>query len=121
MTDFIVTVHALERMTERFPDVAGRKRGRKYDKERGEFIHAEVMKAIADGRQSKVAPRELAPRESTFWNPNRKGVTIVWTEDKGRGYVVEEKGSDMFVLTVLKGEDPLSEEPAPGEVEGGLL
>lgn len=99
--DFIVTIHALERMEQRFPDlVAGMS-----DQEIGELVHREVMAALDAGRQSKFAPLEFAPYIARRWVPQKKGASVAWTEDRKRGYALQESEEGLLVTTVLWGVD----------------
>lgn len=100
--DFIVTIHALERFHERFPDLAEPRT----DREQGELIHKEVMAALDAGRHAKVPPIELACHGAERWEQRNPGAYIVWNEGKTRGYaVVEDEKEGMLVLTVLVGEE----------------
>jgi hypothetical protein len=97
IVDFIVSVHALERMHERFPeDVAGME-----DEEIGRVIHAEVTDALEHGRESNVAPRELSTYRPTGWVPAGKDCSFAWNADKTRGYVLRDAEEGMLVITVL--------------------
>jgi len=97
---FIVTIHALERMDQRFTELS-RSMG---DKKLGELIHAEVMDALDHGRHGSVPPLELAAYNGHGWGtPPKKGNYVVWTEDKSRGYVMWESPTELLVLTVLYG------------------
>lgn len=99
---FIVTIHALERMDERFSTLSGQMT----DKELGEFIHGEVMDALDQGRYGAVPPLELASyakRGNDWGYAPKKGTYVVWTEDKLRGYVLAESPEEILVLTVLYG------------------
>jgi hypothetical protein len=98
--DFIVTVHALERMAERFPAlIEGMD-----DTEVAEWLHREVMENWASGRRSSVAPAEFAPHRPRGWVPSPPGGSIVWNLDKSRGYALQEEPSEgLLVLTVLVG------------------
>jgi len=99
--DFIVTIHALERMEERFPNlIVGMS-----DQEVGALVHREVMEALDAGRQSKVAPLELAPYLAKRWVPQGKGASIAWTRDRKRGYALQETEEGLLVTTVLWGVD----------------
>ena len=99
---FIVTIHALERMEERFGEIAISMT----DERLGEFIHGEVMDALDQGRYGSVPPLELASyakRGGDWGNASKKGTYVVWTEDKLRGYVLAESPEELLVLTVLYG------------------
>jgi hypothetical protein len=96
--DFIVTVHCLDRMDERFPDLCSDLT----DAEVGKVIQREVMEAIALGRQSKIAPAELKHLYPERWVPTKLGATFVWNEERTRGYVIMEKGESLIVLTALR-------------------
>lgn len=100
--DFIVTVHALERMLERFPkDTHGLD-----DSEIGALIHREVLDAVASGRQASILPVEFAPYLHSSWKPAKPGGSFVWTEDKRRCYVLQEGSDGQSVLTVCGRNDP---------------
>lgn len=97
--DFIISVHALERFEERFPEVY------KSDDETGVLIHEECQDAMEKGRVSTVAPLELAHHDLDRWQAGR--CFYAWTPTKHRGYVLsEERQSDITVITVLKGKTP---------------
>lgn len=96
--DFVITVHALDRMTERFPEfVEGLDDG-----EIGELIHREVVDAIDAGRRAKTLPVGFAPLGRWRRLAQRKGGFVVWTEDSRRAYVLH-FSDEMYVLTVLTG------------------
>lgn len=99
--DFIVTIHALERMEQRFRDLCSGLS----DRVVGELIHGEVMDAIDAGRRAKMPPIELAPSGHERWLAQRKNGSVVWNEDKSRGYVLQDTDEGMFVLTVLVGDE----------------
>ena len=109
--DFIVTVHALDRFQERFPEYAAFN-----DDLQAQVIYEEVMEAFEAGRASGVAPAELAPLNHHGWKPAAKGCSYVWNKDKERGYVLQRVGTDLLVLTVLTGprdgEEPVTSEGA---------
>lgn len=97
---FIVTIHALERMEQRFSEIATSMT----DERLGEFIHGEVMDALDQGRYGSVPPLELASyAKRGGWGNSKKGTYVVWTEDKLRGYVLAESPEELLVLTVLYG------------------
>jgi hypothetical protein len=100
-SDFIVTIHALERMVERFPELVSGKD----DGEIGALIHGEVMDALDAGRFGSVAPLELAPTGHAQWDGSRKDGYVTWTADKRRGYVMQEGEEGLLVLTVIVGND----------------
>lgn len=99
--DFIVTIHALERIGQRFGAMV---KGMG-DREQAELIHTEVMAAIDAGREAKYAPLELAPSGRERWIAMKKDSTVVWNEDKKRGYVICHRHDGLFVLTVLIGNE----------------
>ena len=100
-TDFVVTIHALERMEERFPQLVEKMS----DTGQAELIHKEVMDALDSGRHGMVPPLELAARATDRWEHRRQGGYVAWTQDKGRGYVLQEHAEEgLIVLTVLTGE-----------------
>ncbi len=99
--DFVVTIHALERFQERFPELAETRTDRK----QGELIHGEVMDALDAGRHAKVPPIELACHGAERWEQRNPGAYVVWNADKGRGYaIIEDDEEGMLVMTVLVGE-----------------
>jgi hypothetical protein len=97
--DFVVTAHAFDRIHDRFPDLVEGMN----DQEQARLIHAEVMAALEAGRQSAVAPREFAPHRYTGWVPAAAGESYVWTEDRLRGYVLQDGQEGLLVKTVLIG------------------
>lgn len=100
-TDFIITVHALERFEERFPDLIDGKT----DQQVGAFIHTEVMDALEARRFGKIPPIELAAHSAEGWEQRNPGAYMCWTREKTRGYaIVEDKSEGMLVTTVLFGE-----------------
>lgn len=104
-TDFILTIHSLQRMEERFPGLVAEMT----DQEIGELVHEEFLDALEAGRRNTMPPLELMPRELNSWWQRTPGAYVVWTEDKRRGYVIKEDGEEgTFVLTVLVGDDPVS-------------
>lgn len=99
--DFIITIHALERFEQRFPEIAREKT----DQQIGELIHAEVMEALDAGRKAKIPPIELASYEISAWEQRKPGFFITWVKDKTRGYaLVDDPEEGMLVKTVLYGE-----------------
>lgn len=101
-TDFVVTIHALERMEERFPDIVETRT----DEEVGLFIQSEVHDALDSGRYGPTVPIELAPHGVDRWRQRNPGAYGVWDREKTRGYiVVEDQEEGMLVLTVLVGEE----------------
>lgn len=99
--DFVVTIHALQRMSQRFPQVASGVS----DRQLGELIHAEVIDALDHGRSGKYAPLELAPTGRERWIAMKKGAHVAWNEDKRRGYVIQDSSEGLLVLTVLVGHE----------------
>ena len=101
-TDFVVTIHALERMEERFTDTVADLD----DVAQAQLIHAEVHDALEAGRHSTVPPIELSARATDRWMYRKQGGYVAWTQDKGRGYVLQEQAEEgLIVLTVLAGEE----------------
>jgi hypothetical protein len=98
MSDFIVSAHALERLEERFPDLA-------HDDElvQAHLVRTEVFDAMDSGRTSKVVPLELASWRIENEVARDKGSFYAWTEGKVRGYLVKRSGDDMVVVTALGG------------------
>jgi hypothetical protein len=99
--DFVVTIHALERMDERFPDLTSGKT----DREVGELIHNEVMDALDAGRRSKMPPIQLAPEGRERWLAAKKHGSVTWTQNKERGYILQDTDEGLLVLTVLVGKE----------------
>lgn len=99
-TDFVVTIHALERLEQRFPKlIAGLG-----DKEQADLVHEEVMEALDCRRYGIVPPIEIASRSPDRWITRTRDSYFCWTKDKTRGYLLkddEEEG--LLVLTVLIG------------------
>ena len=103
-TDFVVTIHALERMEERFPELTKEMS----DTKQAELMQGEVMDALEAGRHGMVPPVELSARAVERWQYRKPGGYVVWTQDKERGYVVQECPKEgLVVLTVIAGEDRL--------------
>ena len=101
-TDFVVTIHALERMEERFPEITNTRT----DEEVGIFIQSEVHDALDSGRHNSTVPIELAPHGGDSWRQRNPGAYGVWNREKTRGYiVVEDEDEGMLVLTVLVGDE----------------
>ena len=94
--DFVISIHALERFEERFPEEWSN------DNDVGKTIYSETMDAFTAGRTSKLAPLEFADNDIARWSDRNS--TIVWTPAKTRGYVIVDGYEGMTVATVLKGE-----------------
>lgn len=122
--NFIVSVHALDRFRERFPElvddewVCERHKDQEFDprcaqcrraaqkndendQRTGRLIHEECDNALVAGRASFVPPLELALNDLDRWEAG-KGLTV-WTPQKERGYVLLESPDGMLVATVLIG------------------
>lgn len=93
--NFVISVHALERFQERFPDLWTN------DDDVGMFIYEETMDAIAAGRVASVPPLEFANNDLTRWVAGKS--KIVWAPLKTRGYVIVDGYEGMTVATVLVG------------------
>lgn len=103
-SDFVITIHALNRMEERFPILTSGMT----DEEQGALIHKDVSEALDAGRHSRVPPIELAPSGIERWEMRQPGAYVCWIEGKTRGYVVKEDPDEgLMVLTILVGQ-PLS-------------
>ena len=101
-TDFVVTIHALERMEERFPELSGGMS----DRQQAELMQREVMDALDGGRYGCVPPIELAARAIDRWEHQAPGGYVAWTQKKDRGYVLQEEGeTGLTVVTVISGEE----------------
>jgi hypothetical protein len=101
-TDFVATIHALERFEQRFPELAKTMS----DAGQAELMRGEVMDALDAGRHGMVPPVELSARAVERWQHRRPGGYVAWTKDKSRGYVLQECPEEgLIVLTVLVGED----------------
>jgi len=94
--DFVISIHALERFEERFPEEWSN------DDDVGKTIYAEAMDAFEAGRRSTLPPLEFADNDISRW-ADRKS-TIVWTPSKRRGYVIVDGYEGMTVATVLLGQ-----------------
>ena len=95
--DFVISIHALERFEERFPEHWTS------DEEIGQLIYRETMEAMEAGRSGHVPPIEIANHNITQWVPGKS--LFAWTTDKSRGYVlVEDEEGEMTVATVLVGQ-----------------
>lgn len=113
-SDFIISIHALERFQERFPTLWTN------DDDVGMLIYNEAMDAIAEGRIASIAPIEFANYDITRWTAGKS--KIVWVPHKTRGYVLVEGYEGTTVATVLVGK-PSSEARSrlyKGEVERKL-
>lgn len=97
-SDFIVTVHALERFQERFPGLWTN------DADIGMLIYHETMDALNEGRVANVAPLEFANHDLSRWVAAKS--KIVWVPLKTRGYVLVDGYDGMTVATVLVGKPP---------------
>ena len=101
-TDFVVTIHALERMEERFPELT---KGMS-DGEQAKLMQEEVMGALEAGRYGSVPPVELAARSIDRWEHRKQGGYVSWTQDKVRGYVLQEDDREKLIMvTVIAGEE----------------
>lgn len=94
--DFVVSVHALDRFEERFPEEWSN------DGEVGETIYHETMEALEAGRVSSIAPLEFADNDIARWGDRKS--KIVWNQAKTRGYVIVDGYEGMTVATVLVGQ-----------------
>jgi hypothetical protein len=99
--DFVVTVHALERLEERFPELVEGLN----DRQRGSLVYDEAMDALEHGRCANVPPIELAPTGRERWTASKKDALTVWVPDKMRGYVLLDVTEGMLVLTTLAGTE----------------
>lgn len=97
---FVVSVHALERFEERFPEIWNN------DNDVGMLIYQETMDALTEGRVASVPPLELAANDITRWQAANS--RIAWVPEKSRGYVLVDGYDGMTVATVLTGR-PASE------------
>lgn len=99
-SDFVVTIHAFERIEQRFPDlVAGLD-----DQAQAELIHREIHEGLDAGRHGTVPPIELSARGTERWITRTPSSYYVWTQDKQRGYlVVEDPEEGLVVLTLVYG------------------
>lgn len=93
--DFIISIHALERFEERFPEDWSN------DADVGQTIYDEAMDALEAGRTSTIPPLEFADNDIALWSDRKS--RIVWTPGKERGYVIVDGYEGMTVATVLKG------------------
>lgn len=99
--DLTVTVHALERMEERWPRLVGELS----DEEIARLIQGEINDAEVRGRRSRICPLELANSNIARWK-TEKDVWYLWTETKDRGYVISDRTDGVIVLTTLIGQKP---------------
>lgn len=99
--DFIVTVHALQRFEERFPELVEGLN----DQQTGRLIYDEAMEALDQGRRASVPPLELAPSGRDRWIANKKDALTVWVPDKMRGYVLLDVAEGTLVVTTLVGTE----------------
>lgn len=98
--DMTVTVHALERMEERWPELTEGMT----DEEIARLIQGEVNDALIAGRTGTYCPIELANRNVTRWGA-KNGGWYCWNEDKSRGYACRQDDKDgLVVLTTLIGD-----------------
>lgn len=100
LDDMTITIHALERMEERWPKLCKDLS----DEEIGRLIQGEVNDALVSNRRSRICPLELANSNIARWRAE-KNVWYVWTEGKDRGYVISDKKEGIIVLTTLIGEE----------------
>jgi hypothetical protein len=94
--DFVISVHALDRFEERFPEDWTN------DGDTGLLIYQEVIDAINGGRVGSVAPLELADNDLSQWVARKS--RIAWVPNKSRGYVIVDDSGEMMVATVLVGK-----------------
>lgn len=99
--DFIVTIHAFERIEERFPELV---KGMS-DRRQAELMNREVMDALDHGRYSTSAPLEFTSKAIQNWINRRPDSYFVWTQDKKRAYLVQENNEGISVVTVLARSD----------------
>lgn len=99
MDDLIISIHALERMEQRWPSLC---EGLS-DEQIGLVIQKEVDDAWDKNRHHRVCPLELAHSNIHKWKVE-KNVWYLWTEGKDRGYVIADRPDGVTVLTTLVGE-----------------
>lgn len=93
--DFIVTLHALDRMGERFPDlISGLS-----DDEVGHLVMQECIDAAAAGRSGPAPPIEFSLGR---WR-RQPGSFFCWNADRTRSYALADTNDATHVLTVLVG------------------
>lgn len=98
--DMVITIHAQERMEERWPDLVQELD----DEELGRLIQGEVNDALVAGRHGIYCPIELANKSVERWRAKRGG-WYCWNKEKTRGYVCHEsKAEGIVVLTTLIGD-----------------
>lgn len=99
-TDFVVTIHAFERLEQRFPElVSGMS-----DRKQANLVHREVMDALENGRHGQVPPIELQSKRIDRWVVREPNTFVVWTKDKKRGYLMREDAEEgLLVVTVIFG------------------
>lgn len=93
-----VTIHALERMEQRWPKLVGGLD----DQEVARLIQGEVNDAFVCDRRSRICPLELVNNYLHNWN-TEKDVWFLWTEERDRGYVVLDRPEGVTVMTTLVG------------------
>jgi hypothetical protein len=99
-TDFVVTIHAFERLEQRFPDLVSNMS----DRDQAKLVHREVMDAIDSGRHGRVPPLELSSKIGDRWMVREQNTFFVWTQDKKRGYLMREDPDEgLLVVTVIFG------------------
>jgi len=94
-SDFIISIHALERFEERFPEIWTN------DDDIGNLIYRETMDALDEGRVGSVPPLELANNDLERWVSGKS--KIAWVPEKTRGYVLVDGDDGLTVATVLVG------------------
>jgi hypothetical protein len=98
VSDFTVTVHALERIEERWPDFFCEMS----DDQIAVFIQSEVIDAFESGRVSNVPPVEFS--SINIGANHQGGSQTCWNADKDRGYVFREDEDGLVVMTVSRGQ-----------------
>lgn len=98
--DMTITIHALERMAARWPElVEGRD-----DDEVARLIQGEINDAMVKHRYGTVCPLELANKNVGRWKAQGK-VWYCWLQSKKRGYVCREDPKEgLVVMTTLVGK-----------------
>lgn len=91
-----VTVHALDRFEQRWPDEVGDD-----DEEMARVMQREVEDAISAGRTGRNFPRRM---HGSIPSRYTGGTSCAWTEDFSRGYVISDGGSNVHIVTAVQGD-----------------
>lgn len=92
--EYVATMHALQRFEERLPELADA------DVDRARIMAEDVESALRAGRVAPVFPREFSGVSYGVVKVVA-GQECVWTEDYARGYMIEDVGRRVTIITVL--------------------